>query len=71
MKTGTGRTEARKNCTVHALILNRTMAIHPTAIIADDAKIDPSVEIGPFCIIESDVEIGEGTVLESSCRIYS
>jgi len=37
--------------------------IHPTAIIADSAKIDPSVSIGPAVVIEDDVEIGPG------CRI--
>ena len=37
------------------------MSIHPTSVISDSAKIDPSVEIGPFCIIGDDVEIGMGS----------
>ena len=36
------------------------MKIHPTAIIADGAKLAPDVEIGPFSIIGEDVEIGRG-----------
>lgn len=37
--------------------------IHPSAIVADGAVIDPSSEIGPLCVIEDGVEIGPG------CRI--
>jgi UDP-N-acetylglucosamine acyltransferase len=35
--------------------------IHPTAIVAADARIHDSVEIGPYAIIGAGVEIGEGT----------
>ncbi len=38
-------------------------SIHP------DAKIDPSVEIGPFVTIHGDVEIGAGTVIHSNVTI--
>jgi UDP-N-acetylglucosamine acyltransferase len=37
--------------------------IHPTAIVAEDARIAPAVEIGPYSIIGPDVAIGEGTVI--------
>ena len=37
------------------------MNIHPSSIIHESAKIDPSVNIGPFCIIGKDVEIQKGT----------
>ncbi len=37
--------------------------IHPSAIVAEDAVVDPSTEIGPLCVIEAGVEIGPG------CRI--
>jgi UDP-3-O-[3-hydroxymyristoyl] glucosamine N-acyltransferase len=37
--------------------------IHPSAIVAEGAVIDPSSEVGPLCVIESGVEIGAG------CRI--
>jgi len=39
------------------------MPIHPTAIVSDQAKIDPTAEIGPYVIIEDEVSIGPG------CRI--
>lgn len=37
--------------------------IHASAIVAEDALIDPSAEIGPLCVIEAGAEIGAG------CRI--
>jgi len=37
--------------------------IHPSAIVADGALVDPSAEIGPLCVIEANAEIGPG------CRI--
>ncbi|WP_245446891.1 LpxD N-terminal domain-containing protein [Bradyrhizobium sp. MOS002] len=37
--------------------------VHPSAIVADDAHIDPSTEVGPLSVIESGVEIGPG------CRV--
>jgi UDP-N-acetylglucosamine acyltransferase len=39
------------------------MKIHPTAIIAADAKLEDGVEIGPYSIIGSDVNIGKNTVI--------
>ena len=35
--------------------------IHPTAIVAADARLHGNVEIGPYTIIGAGVEIGEGT----------
>ena len=43
--------------------------IHPTAIVAPDAKLAETVEVGPYCVIEEDVEIGAGTRLMGQCRI--
>lgn len=55
--------------------------INRSAVIADDAEIDPSCEIGPLCVIESGVAIGprcrigpgaiidSGTMIGSDCRI--
>lgn len=37
------------------------MTIHPTAIIDAGARLDASVEIGPYSVIGKDVEIGAGT----------
>lgn len=45
------------------------MSIHASAVVSSAARIDPTAEIGPFCIIEGDVEIGPGTVVESHARI--
>lgn len=39
------------------------MPIHPTAIIAPDAKLAADVEIGPYTVIGAQVELGAG------CRI--
>lgn len=39
--------------------------IHPTAIIAESAQLDPSVIVGPYCVIGDNVTIGENTVLHS------
>lgn len=43
--------------------------IHPTAVIAADAKIGKDVTIGPHCVIESGAVIGAGTVLVAQCYI--
>jgi len=39
------------------------MKIHPTAIVADGAKLADDVEIGPCSIIGPDVEVGAGCVI--------
>lgn len=39
--------------------------IHPTAVIANGAKIDASAKIGPYCVIGDKVEIGPETELVS------
>jgi UDP-N-acetylglucosamine acyltransferase len=36
---------------------------HPTAIIHPGAQVDPSVEVGPFCVIEDGVVVGPECVL--------
>jgi UDP-3-O-[3-hydroxymyristoyl] glucosamine N-acyltransferase len=57
--------------------------IHPTAVVAEDAEIDPSAEIGPLAVIGAGVVIGpgcriaplavlgRGVVLGPDCRIDS
>jgi len=37
--------------------------IHKTAVVAPDADLDPSVEIGPHAVVERQVSIGAGTVI--------
>lgn len=41
----------------------------PLASIHPEAKIHPSVIIGPFTCIHGDVEIGEGTIIDSNVTI--
>jgi UDP-N-acetylglucosamine acyltransferase len=40
------------------------LAIHPTAIVHRNAEVDPTVEIGPYCVIDEHVQI------EAGCRLY-
>ncbi len=39
------------------------MKIHPTALVADGAKIADDVEIGPYSIISAESEIGAGCLI--------
>jgi UDP-3-O-[3-hydroxymyristoyl] glucosamine N-acyltransferase len=39
--------------------------IHPTAVIAASAKIDPTAHIGPHCVVGERVQIGARSVLQS------
>ena len=55
--------------------------IHPSAIVEEGARVDPSAEIGPFTVIEAGAEIGarcrlgphvaigRGVVIGPDCRI--
>ena len=43
--------------------------IHPTAIIADGARIAASATVGPLCIIEAGVVVGERTHVEAHAFI--
>lgn len=45
------------------------MAIHPTAIIEDGAKIADSAQIGPYCLIGPNVEIADGVVLHGHVNV--
>ena len=44
-------------------------AVHPTAIIATDAKIAARVSIGPYVVVEDGAEIGANTTIEAFCFI--
>ena len=39
--------------------------IHPTAIVASNAKLSEGIEIGPYCIVGDNVKIGKITKLAS------
>lgn len=43
--------------------------IHPTAIVAEDAVVDPNASIGPYVIIESGARIAAGVTLGAHCYI--
>ncbi len=43
--------------------------IHPTAILHANAKIDASVEIGPYCVIDECVTVGPDCVLASHVHL--
>ena len=38
--------------------------VHPTAILAASAQIDPTVYVGPYCVIGEQVRVGAGCVLQ-------
>lgn len=40
--------------------------IHPGAVVASTAKVDPTAHVGPLCVVEDGVVIGAGSVLQAS-----
>jgi UDP-3-O-[3-hydroxymyristoyl] glucosamine N-acyltransferase len=43
--------------------------VHPTAVIAADAVVDPAASIGAFAVIESGAHIAAGTTIGAHCFI--
>src|SRR5476649_6086 len=43
--------------------------IHPSAVIADDAWVDPAASIGAFAVIESGARIAAGVTVGAHCFI--
>ncbi|MCD5988127.1 UDP-3-O-(3-hydroxymyristoyl)glucosamine N-acyltransferase [Pseudomonas sp. CDFA 553] len=43
--------------------------VHPTAVIADDAQIDPAASIGAFAVVESGARIAAGVTVGAQCFI--
>lgn len=43
--------------------------IHPSAVIAESAQVDPSATIGPLCVIAEDAVIGANTHLQSQVYV--
>jgi UDP-3-O-[3-hydroxymyristoyl] glucosamine N-acyltransferase len=43
--------------------------IHPTAVLASSARVDPSAHVGPYCVIGEKVEIGPKSVLQSGDHV--
>jgi UDP-3-O-[3-hydroxymyristoyl] glucosamine N-acyltransferase len=44
--------------------------IHPSALIAEGARIDPSASIGPFCSIGAEAQVGPRSVLHAGVALY-
>ena len=49
----------------HFFVEKNQSYIHPTAVVAEDADIHPSVSIGAYCVVESGVSISEGTIIKN------
>jgi UDP-3-O-[3-hydroxymyristoyl] glucosamine N-acyltransferase len=43
--------------------------VHPTAIIASSAQVDPTAHIGPYCVVHEKVRIGARSVLQGGNHI--
>ncbi|MDE2485218.1 MAG: acyl-ACP--UDP-N-acetylglucosamine O-acyltransferase [candidate division NC10 bacterium] len=43
--------------------------IHPSAVVAAGAKLEPDVSVGAFSVVGSDVSVGSGTVIGSHVLI--
>ena len=46
-----------------------TVGVHPSAVIADDAVVDPMASIGAFAVIESGARIAAGVTIGAHCFI--
>jgi UDP-3-O-[3-hydroxymyristoyl] glucosamine N-acyltransferase len=46
-----------------------TPGIHPSAVIADGAKVDPSASIAPHCVVEAGAVLEAGVRLGPGCAI--
>lgn len=44
--------------------------IHPTAVVAQSARIGKGSHVGPYCFVGDNVEIGSATVLHSFVTVY-
>ncbi len=51
--------------------LSSNAGIHPTALVAEGARIDPSASIGPYTVVGPHVTIGAGTTVGAHCVIES
>jgi UDP-3-O-[3-hydroxymyristoyl] glucosamine N-acyltransferase len=45
------------------------VGVHPSAVVAADALIDPTASVGPLCVVEAGVEIGPRSVLGAGCVV--
>src|SRR5690242_14435891 len=47
------------------------MAVHPTAIVEDGARLADSVEVGPYCIVEAGAQLADGVRLLSHVVVHA
>ena len=40
--------------------------VHPSAVVAATATVDPTAHVGPLCVVEDGARIGAGSVLQAS-----
>lgn len=40
--------------------------VHPSAVIAATARVDPAAHVGPLCVVEESATVGPGAVLQAS-----
>ena len=45
--------------------------IHPSAVVARDARIAASAAVGPLCVIDAGVEVGERVQLDAGCTVMA
>jgi len=45
----------------------RAPGVHPSAVVASDARVGPGAVVGPQCVLESGAEVGAGAVLGPGC----
>jgi len=43
--------------------------VHPTAVIAESARLSRGAAVGPFAVIEEEVEVGEGAQIGAFCFV--
>ncbi len=43
--------------------------IHPSAVIAPDARIGKNVRVGPLAVVEAGAVVGDGTLIEAGCCV--
>ncbi|RRV08158.1 UDP-3-O-(3-hydroxymyristoyl)glucosamine N-acyltransferase [Pseudomonas sp. v388] len=46
-----------------------SVGVHPSAVVADDAQVDPSASIGAFAVIESGASIAANVTIGAHCFI--
>ena len=46
-----------------------TTRVHPSAIVATDARLGENVDVGPFAIIGEDCEVGDGCIIAARATL--